>query len=152
MIFYLTTLNLAHILKEDCPVTPKGDVTMETQAAKEAWQYLDFLCRNYILSWLANSLYNVYCMAYPISKQLWEALDKNYKLEDAGIKKFLGRKFLDYKMVNTKLVVSQLKELQVLFSDLLSEGLVINKPFQVVDVIEKLLPSWKDFKNYLKHK
>jgi len=38
MVFYLTTLNLAHILKEDCPVTSDKDVTVETQAAKEAWQ------------------------------------------------------------------------------------------------------------------
>jgi len=34
----------------------------------------------------------------------------------------------------------------------LSEGLVINEPFQVAIVIEKLLPLWKDFNNYLKYK
>ena len=79
-------------------------------------------------------------------------MDKKYKLEDAGTKKFLVGKFLDYKMVDTKTVVSQLEELQVLFSDLLSEGLVINEPFQVATVIEKLPHSWKDFKNYLKQK
>ncbi|XP_052173335.1 uncharacterized protein LOC127788770 [Diospyros lotus] len=152
MVFYLTTLNLAHILKEDCPVTPEGEESVETQAAKKAWQHSDFLCRNYILSGLVDSLYNVYCTAYPTSKQLWEALDKKYKLEDAGTKKFLVEKFLNYKMVDTKIVVSQLEELQVLLSDLLGEGLVINEPFQVAVVIEKLPPSWKDFKNYLKHK
>lgn len=101
---------------------------------------------------LADTLYNVYCTAYPKSKKLWEALDKKYKLEDAGTKKFPVGMFLDYKMVDTKLVVNQLEEPQVLFKDLLSEGLVINEPFQVVAVIKKLPPSWKDFKNYLKHK
>ena len=35
---------------------------------------------------------------------------------------------------------------------MLSEGLVINETFQVAAVIEKLSLSWKDFKNYLKHK
>ena len=55
-------------------------------------------------------------------------------------------------MVDTKLVVNQLERLQVLFSDLLSEELVINEPFQVATMIEKLPSSWKDFKNYLKHK
>jgi len=79
-------------------------------------------------------------------------LDKKYKLKDAGTKKILVGKFLDYKMVNTKMVVNQLEKLQVLFSDLLSERLVINEPFQVVVMIEKLPPSWKNFKNYLKHK
>ncbi|XP_052198257.1 uncharacterized protein LOC127805540 [Diospyros lotus] len=151
MVFYLTTLNLAHILKEACPVTPENATAKEV-AAKEALMHTDFLCQNYILSALVDSLYNVYCTAYPTAKDLWDALDKKYKLEDAGTKKFLVGKFLDYKMVDSKLVVNQLEELQVLFSDLLSEGLVINEPFQVAAVIEKLPPSWKDFKNYLKHK
>lgn len=30
--------------------------------------------------------------------------------------------------------------------------MVINEPFQVASIIEKLPSSWKDFKNYLKHK
>ncbi|XP_052176724.1 uncharacterized protein LOC127791035 [Diospyros lotus] len=143
---------LFHILKEDCPVVSEENMTTETVAAREAWMHSDFLCKNYILSGLADSLYNVYCTAYATSKQLWETLEKKYKLEDAGTKKFLVGKFLDYKMVDTKLVVNQMEELQIIISDLHSEGLVINEPFQVVAVIEKLPPSWKDFKNYLKHK
>ncbi|XP_052193793.1 uncharacterized protein LOC127802137 [Diospyros lotus] len=88
----------------------------------------------------------------PTVAKLWEAPDKKHKLEDVNTKKFLVNKFLDYKMVDTKLVVNQLEELQVIFSDLLSEELVINEPLQVATVIEKLSCSWKDFKNYLKHK
>ena len=30
--------------------------------------------------------------------------------------------------------------------------MVLSEDFQVVTVIEKLPPGWKDFKNYLKHK
>ena len=30
--------------------------------------------------------------------------------------------------------------------------MVLSESFQVAAVIEKLPPSWKDFKNYLKHK
>ena len=33
-----------------------------------------------------------------------------------------------------------------------AKGMVLGEIFQVVVVIEKLLPLWKDFKNYLKHK
>ncbi|XP_052203126.1 uncharacterized protein LOC127808592 [Diospyros lotus] len=99
-----------------------------------------------------DSLYNVYCNAYQTSRQLWEVLDKKYKLEDVGTKKFLMGKFLDFKMVDTKLVVNQMEELQIIISDLHSEGIVINEPFQVAVVIEKLSHSWKDFKNYLKRK
>lgn len=100
-----------------------------------------------------DSLYNVYCIAYKTAKQLWEVLDKKYKLEkDADTKKFVKGKFLDFKMVNTKLVVNQMEELQIIISDLYNEGMIINEPFQVSVVIEKLPLSWKDFKNYLNHK
>ncbi|PHU03907.1 hypothetical protein BC332_29158 [Capsicum chinense] len=46
-------------------------------------------------------------------------------------------------MIDNKSVVSQAQELQVTIHDLLAE---------VVAIIEKLPPMWKDFKNYLKHK
>ena len=61
-------------------------------------------------------------------------------------------KFLDYKMVDTKAVVTQIQELKVIIHDLLNKGMIINEVFQVAAFIEKLPPSWKDFKNYLKHK
>ncbi|XP_022148559.1 uncharacterized protein LOC111017193 [Momordica charantia] len=152
MIFYPTTLNLAHILKEVCPTTPLEAITLETEAVKQACLHSNFLCCNYILSCLDDTLHNVYCNAFDTSRQLWEALDKKYKLEDAGTKKFLVRKFLDYKLIDTKLVINQLEELQIITSDLQSEELVINEPFQIVAVIEKLPPAWREFKYYLKHK
>ncbi|XP_015166671.1 uncharacterized protein [Solanum tuberosum] len=68
------------------------------------------------------------------------------------MKKFIVTKFLDYKMIDNKTVVTQVQELQVIIHDLLAEGLIENDVFQVAAIIEKLPPLWKDFKNYLKHK
>ncbi|XP_019267099.1 PREDICTED: uncharacterized protein LOC109244457 [Nicotiana attenuata] len=86
------------------------------------------------------------------SKEIWNALEKKYKMEDVGIKKFLAAKFLDFKMVDSEYVITQVQELQVIVHDLLAEGMVINEVFQVAAFIEKLPTVWKDFKNYLKHK
>ena len=79
-------------------------------------------------------------------------------------------------MIDSKLVVSQLQELQVIIHDLLEEGislkntlveqiknvlnthincfvgLIMNDAFQVAAIVEKLPPLWKDFKNYLNNK
>ena len=33
-----------------------------------------------------------------------------------------------------------------------AKGMVLSESFQVAEIIEKLLPNWKDFKIYLKHK
>ena len=52
----------------------------------EAWTYSDFLCKNYIPSGLQDDLYNVYSIV-KTSKELWDALEKKYKTEDAGIEK-----------------------------------------------------------------
>ena len=48
-----------------------------------------------------------------LAKEIWESLDWKYKTEDVGAKKFVVGRFLDYKMVDSKIVVSQVQELQV---------------------------------------
>ena len=119
-------------------------------------------------------MYNVYSVM-ETSKALWNALEKKYKTEDVGLKKFVAARFLDFKMIDTRSVITQVQELQVIVHDLLAEGMtrinnfinkiyliinyefviegmVINEAFQVAAFIEKLPPLWKDFKNYLKHK
>ncbi|KAK3011003.1 hypothetical protein RJ639_012940 [Escallonia herrerae] len=129
MLFYLTTLNLARFLQEDAP--DLGDnPDRQTVAAVDAWKHSDFLCKNYILNGLDNALYNVY-IPMVNAKALWESLEKKYKTEDVGSKKFVVGKFLDFKMMDFKTYLESL---------------------QVVALIEKLPPTWKDFKNYLKYK
>ncbi|XP_075478941.1 uncharacterized protein LOC142519801 [Primulina tabacum] len=151
MLFYLTTLSLSRFLKEEPPVIAADDTDTQRRSALDAWNHNDFLCRNYILNGLDDTLYSVYC-SVNTAKELWDSLEKKYKTEDAGIKKFVVGKFLDFKMVDTKSVISQVQEIQIIIHDLLAEGMDINEPFQVAAIIEKLPPMWKDFKNYLKHK
>ncbi|XP_070049257.1 uncharacterized protein [Nicotiana tomentosiformis] len=160
-MFYLTKLSLHRFINERFVVT-------------EAWKHSDFLCKNYILSCLEDDLYNVYSVM-KTSRELWNSPKKKYKTEDVGLKKFVAAKFLDFKMVDGKSVMTQVQELQVIVHDLLAEGInrvnifiqdidyftnykfmiegmVINETFQVAAFIEKLSPLWKDFKNFLKHK
>ncbi|KZV24914.1 hypothetical protein F511_21612 [Dorcoceras hygrometricum] len=87
-----------------------------------------------------------------MAKELWESLDRKYKTEDAGAKKFLVGRFLDLKMLDSKPVISQVQELQLILHDIHAEGMTLSESFQVAAIIEKLPPAWKEFKNYLKHK
>ena len=97
------------------------------------------------------TLYNVYS---PIktAKELWESLDKKYKTEDAGAKKFVVGRFLDFVMVDSKTVISQAQDFQLILHDIHAEGMSLSESFQVAALIEKLPKGWKEFKNYLKHK
>ena len=149
MLFYLTTLNLARFLQEDAPALKEDETNMQVVAAVEAWKHADFLCRNYILDGLDNTLYNVYC-AFNTTRELWESLEKKYKTE--GLKKFVVGKFLNYKMLDSKTLISQVKDLQVILHDIHAEGMSLSESFKVAAIIEKLPPLWKEFKNYLKHK
>ncbi|KAK9052683.1 hypothetical protein SSX86_029313 [Deinandra increscens subsp. villosa] len=151
MLFYLTTLNLARFLTESPPEVAEENADAQSVSALQAWKHSEYLCRNYVLNGLVDSLYNVYCKI-STAKELWESLERKYKTEDAGTKKFVVAKFLDYKMVDSKTVINQVQELQVILSDILSEGMVLGETFQVAAMIEKLPPTWVDFKNYLKHK
>ncbi|XP_076922234.1 uncharacterized protein LOC143583951, partial [Bidens hawaiensis] len=61
-------------------------------------------------------------------------------------------KFLDFKMIDSKTVIIQVQYLQGILHDIHAEGMSLSETFQVACIIEKLPPSWVDFKNYLKHK
>ncbi|GJV33868.1 hypothetical protein Tco_1394268 [Tanacetum coccineum] len=132
MYFYLTTLGLARFLKETVsqvePSTEGQSSNAQVVQVVEAWKHSDFLCHNYVLNGLIDPLYNVYCKT-TTAKELWESLERKYKTEDAGTKKFV-----------------------VFIHDIHAEGMTLSETFQAAAIIEKLPPSWVDFKNYLNHK
>ncbi|KAG8478598.1 hypothetical protein CXB51_028404 [Gossypium anomalum] len=139
-------------LQDDPPIfrEDEEDVIITFNIA-EAWNNSDFLCHNYILNGLSEELYEVYNIK-KIDKELWEPLDHKYKTEDAGAKKFLVAKFLNFVMVDSKVVVNQVQEFQLIIHGIITEGMIISESFQVVAIIENLPLTWNGFKNYLKHK
>ena len=151
MLFYLTTLNLARFLTENAPKLKEDEHDIQLISAMDAWKHSDFLCRNYVVKALTNSLYNVYSNK-KTAREIWESLDRKYKTEDVGAKKFVVGRFLYYKMVDSKTMVSQVQELQTILHEIHAEGMMLTETFQVAVIKEKLPPTWKDFKNYLKHK
>ena len=151
ILFYLTTLNLAKFLYENAPNLKENEMDRQVVAAMEAWKHADFLCKNYILNGLDNTQYNVYS-SIKTPKELWDSLEKKYKTIDAGTKKFIVGKLLDYKMVDSKTMLNQVQEIQLIMHEIHAEGMFVSESFQVATIIEKLPSSWKDFKNYLKYK
>ena len=49
-----------------------------------------------------------------IARELWDSLDKKNRIEDAGTKKFIVGRFLDYKMLDSKTEIIQVQELQLI--------------------------------------
>ncbi|KAK3026455.1 hypothetical protein RJ639_041865 [Escallonia herrerae] len=92
---------------------------------------------NYILNGLDNALYNVYSPMVN-AKALWESLERKYKTEDAGSKKFVVGKFLDFKMVDSKTVISQVQEFQLILHDIHAEEIHKRKEMKLEDLIVRL--------------
>ena len=51
-------------------------------------------------------------------KKLWESLDRKYKIEGVGFKKFIAGRFLDYVMVDTKSMMIQFQEPHVRMNEI----------------------------------
>ena len=69
---------------------------------------------------------------------------KKYKTEDAGLKKFVVGKFLEYKMLASKTVISQVQDLQVILHDIHAEGMSLSESFQVAAIIANCHPYGKN--------
>ena len=151
MLFYLTTMNLVRFLTENAPKLREDELDIQVFNIMDVWKHSNFLCTNYVMNGLADFLYNVYSNN-KTTKELWASLDQKYKTKDVEAKKFIVDRFLDYKMVDSKTVVRQVQELQVILHEIHAEGMILSETFQVAAIIKKLPLSWKDFKNYLKHK
>ena len=60
VLFYLTKMNLANVIKEEVPVAKEDPIPKETLSAIEAWKHSEFCCRNYILNSLDDNLYDIF--------------------------------------------------------------------------------------------
>ncbi|KAJ9567059.1 hypothetical protein OSB04_003025 [Centaurea solstitialis] len=118
MFFYLATLNLnityarMHI---KCPedklifmwlVVWKFLIRWFHKNPTEVWKCSDLFCRNYVLNGLLDALYN------------------NYKTEDEGSNKFMVDRFLEFKITDSRTVINQVQELQVMLNDIHTEGMI----------------------------
>ncbi|GKC75252.1 zinc finger, CCHC-type containing protein [Tanacetum coccineum] len=71
--------------------------------------------------------------------------------EDASSKKFLVSNFNNYKMVDSRFIMEKFNKLLRILRQYTQHGLKMDESISVSNVIDKLPPSWKDFKHSLKH-
>ncbi|GKD58674.1 hypothetical protein Tco_1296183, partial [Tanacetum coccineum] len=86
------------------------------------------------------------------SKELWDTLEAKYIADDASSKKFLVSNFTNYKMTDSRPVLEQYNELLGILGILgrfTQHKMNMDEAIQVSYIIDKLHPSWKDFKHIL---
>jgi len=104
---------------------------------------------------LAENLVDTY-IRLTTSKQIWDALEAQYGVSDAGSELYILEQFRDYRMVEDRSVVEQDHEIHTLAKDLKNcskdAPCVLPDKFVAGGTISKLPPSWRDFATLRKHK
>ncbi|GKB71083.1 zinc finger, CCHC-type containing protein [Tanacetum coccineum] len=149
MHFLLTTLKVVYVLTTPMPELMVDD-TVKAIRRRAKWENDEYICRGHILNGIYDPLFDIYHNVES-AKELWYYLESKYMAEDASSKKFLVSNFNNYKMVNSRPVMEQFNELLRILGQYTQHGLIMDESISISSVIDKLPPSWKDFKHTLKH-
>nr|GEV22446.1 zinc finger, CCHC-type [Tanacetum cinerariifolium] len=126
------------------------DATVEAIRIRAKWENDDYICRGHILNGMSNSLFDVY-INVESAKEFWDSRKSKYMAEDSSSKKFLVSNFNNYKRVDSRPVMEKYNELLRILGQYTQHGLKMDESISVSSIIDKLPPSWKDFKHTLKH-
>nr|GEV55118.1 zinc finger, CCHC-type [Tanacetum cinerariifolium] len=124
--------------------------TVEAIRIREKWENDDYLCQGHILNGMSDSLFNVYTNVES-AKELWDSFESKYMAGDSLSKKFLVSNFNNYKMVDSRPVMEQYNKHLSILRQYTQHGLKMDESISILSIIDKFPPSWKDFKNTLKH-
>ncbi|PWA89720.1 zinc finger, CCHC-type [Artemisia annua] len=149
MHFLLTTLKVVYVLSTPQPEVIENE-TLEQARRRGKWENDDYICRGHILNGMSDSLFDIY-QNVESARELWDSLESKYIAEDASSKKFLVSDFNNYKMTDSRPVMEQYNELLRILGQFTLHKMNMDESIAVSSVIDKLPPSWKDFKHTLKH-
>ncbi|XP_074305001.1 uncharacterized protein LOC141639923 [Silene latifolia] len=109
------------------------------------------LVRCQLLNNMTDTLFDLF-MVHTSSKLIWESLEAKYGADDAGKKKYVVGKWLQFQMVDGKPIMDQVHVHENLCADVVNEGMKLDDVFVANVLQEKFPPSWSDYRNHLKHK
>ncbi|BBH09391.1 hypothetical protein Prudu_021872 [Prunus dulcis] len=141
--YWLTVLGLVSALEDQTTPDKTTETTSKTKE-KMTKEELEYHCHNRILSALSDDLYDVY-QDTKNAKTLWDELEAEYGIEDAGIDRFTISNFNNYMMVENKTVSEQIHEYQDFLRKIELKGTKFSEEFKVSCLIDKLPPSWLNF-------
>jgi len=100
---------------------------------------------------LSNDLFDVHC-SYKESKEIWDSLILKYIVEDIFRQRFIIANYYHRTMNEEKRHQGTNQRIPQLLEDLKTENISIPDKFLSELLIEKLLESWTEYKQQLKHR
>ncbi|KAL0453474.1 UNVERIFIED_CONTAM: hypothetical protein Slati_1325500 [Sesamum latifolium] len=111
-------------------ITPAETSTVATIAkskkpedeAKQKYDRDNKTVRGHLLNHMNNSLFNLF-VNYRSAKEIWATPETRYGSDDAGRKKYVVDKWLQFQMIDEKSKMDQVHTYENLVADVLSEGM-----------------------------
>ncbi|CAH9085725.1 unnamed protein product, partial [Cuscuta epithymum] len=148
--FLLFNLKVDYVLTTPKPEESESE-TMADEKARIKWLNDDEICKGHILNALSDGLFDVY-QNTPTAKELRETLNNRYLTEDVTSKKFLTSHFMNYVMSHDRPISNQYDEMMCILGQMKQLNLNMDETISVSCILDKLPPSWKEFRKSLKRK
>jgi len=100
---------------------------------------------------MSNPLFDLF-VVFKSAKTIWTKLETKNGSDDAGKKKYVVAKWLQFQFVDDKPIMDQVHVYENLCAEVLNEGMKICEILQANVLIEKFPPSWSYYRNHLKYK
>ena len=122
MIFFLTALKVAYVLKLNLPEIPpsKDDDSEALKRQLEKHEEDEVVCRGHIFNSLSDSLYDLFT-SIKSPKEIWAILERKHVNQKQGSNKFLITKYFEFKFIDNSPLLNQIHNLKVIVSKLKEE-------------------------------
>ena len=114
ILYWLNHLEVKYVLFEDSPIYPtlegatKAGIRMASHA-KAIWDRDDETCTYHLLESLNDELFEQFSIKLEAARELWDALRVVYLGEESGNQKYQVQNYLDFKMVDNKLILEKVR-------------------------------------------
>ncbi|KAL2237832.1 UNVERIFIED_CONTAM: hypothetical protein Sindi_0974900 [Sesamum indicum] len=166
LLILFEQLDVDYVLFQNPPETPaeistlaitaaaipaEGTTTKSKHGTKLKYDSDNKTVRGHLLNHMNNSLFDLF-VNYKSAKEIWTTMEVRYGDDDAGRKKYIVGKWLQFQMVDEKPIMDQIHEYENLVIEVLSEGMKMCEILQANVLLEKFPHTWSEYRNHLKHK
>jgi hypothetical protein len=122
-----------------------------SEDAVRRWDEANTSAIGRLLVVLSDTLFDPY-RSYTVAAELWKELEDKYSATDYGNESFLVEKYMTFQMVESRSIVEQAHEVQLIVKDLGQYNTDLPEKFQVNVLLAKLPASWRDFGTALRRR
>ncbi|KAL0423070.1 UNVERIFIED_CONTAM: hypothetical protein Sradi_0841800 [Sesamum radiatum] len=122
--------------------TSQTDSSRREDELKAKYEKDNRTVRGHLLNYMTNTLFDLF-VNHKSARTIWNTLESRYGGDDAGRKKYVAGKWLQFQIVDGKSIMDQVHEYENIVADVLNEDMKMCEILQANVLLEKFPPSWE---------